>query len=102
MFGRAAYHDPRILLDADALMSPEAGPMPALEDIIDAMTDYCAAHIAAGGRMHHVTRHMIGLLHGMPGARLWRQMLTVEGGRAGADARLLRRAFSAAGIARAA
>ena len=102
MLGRAAYHDPRILLDADALISSGAGPVPALEDIIDRMTDYCAAHVAAGGRMHHVTRHMIGLRHGMPGARLWRQMLTVEAGREGADAGLLWRAFEAAALARAA
>ncbi len=102
MLGRAAYHDPRILLDADALISSGAGPVPALEDIIDRMTDYCAAHVASGGRMHHVTRHMIGLLHGMPGARLWRQMLTVEAGREGADAGLLWRAFEAAALARAA
>jgi tRNA-dihydrouridine synthase A len=102
MLGRAAYHDPRILLGADALTSSEAKPIPALEDVIDRMTNYCAAHIAAGGRMHHVTRHMIGLLHGMPGARLWRQMLSVEAAREGADAGLLWRAFEAAGLARAA
>jgi tRNA-dihydrouridine synthase A len=102
MLGRAAYHDPRILLEADALISSQAGTAPALEEIIDAMTGYCAAHIAAGGRMHHVTRHMIGLMHGMQGARLWRQMLTVEAGRERADAGLLRRAFDASGLARAA
>jgi tRNA-dihydrouridine synthase A len=102
MLGRAAYHDPRILLEADALVSSKAEMPPALEEIIDCMTDYCAAHIASGGRMHHVTRHMIGLLHGMPGARLWRQMLTVEAGREGADAGLLWRAFEAVGLARAA
>jgi tRNA-dihydrouridine synthase A len=102
MLGRAAYHDPRMLLDADRLISSKPGPAPALEDVIDAMTDYCAAHIAAGGRMHHVTRHMIGLLHGLPGARLWRQTLTIEAGREGADAGLLRRAFDTAGLARAA
>ena len=102
MLGRAVYHDPRILLEADRLNSSKAEPVPSLEDIIDAMTDYCGAHIAAGGRMHHVTRHMIGLLHGMQGARLWRQMLTVEAGRERADAGLLRRAYDAAGLARAA
>ena len=102
MLGRAAYHAPGILLHADALVSSEAGHAPALEDVIDVMADYCAAHIASGGRMHHVTRHMTGLLHGMQGARLWRQMLTVEAGRAGADAGLLRRAFDASALARAA
>ena len=96
MLGRAVYHDPRSLLGADALVSSKADTAPDIEDIIDKMTDYCAAHVAAGGRMHHVTRHMIGLLHGMPGARRWRQMLTVEGGKDGADAGLLSRAFEAA------
>jgi tRNA-dihydrouridine synthase A len=102
MLGRAAYHDPRILLEADRLVFSQAETAPALEEIIDRMTDYCAAHIAAGGRMHHVTRHMIGLLHGLPGARLWRQMLTVEAAREGADAGLLRRAYETARLARAA
>ena len=102
MLGRAAYHDPRMLLDADALFSCETRSPPDLEDVIDRMAAYCAAHIGAGGRMHHVTRHMIGLLHGLPGARLWRQMLTVEAGREGADAGLLRRAFDASALARAA
>ena len=102
MLGRAAYHDPRTLLEADGLISSEAQTASALEEIIDRMTDYCAAHIAAGGRMHHVTRHMIGLLHGLPGARLWRRMLSVEAGREGADAGLLRRAFEASALARAA
>jgi tRNA-dihydrouridine synthase A len=102
MLGRAAYHAPGILLEADALISSKSEPPRGLEEIIGAMTDYCAAHIAAGGRMHHVTRHMIGLLHGMPGARLWRQMLTVEAARGGADAGLLRRAFEASALARAA
>jgi tRNA-dihydrouridine synthase A len=102
MLGRAAYHAPGTLLEADALISSKAETAPSLEEVIDRMADYCAAHIAAGGRLHHVTRHMIGLMHGMPGARLWRQMLTVEAGREGADAGLLRRAFEASALARAA
>ncbi len=102
MLGRAAYHDPRTLLEADGLISSKAETTPGLDGIIDRMTDYCAAHIASGGRMHHVTRHMIGLLHGMPGARRWRQMLTVEAARDGADAGLLRRAFEASALAQAA
>jgi tRNA-dihydrouridine synthase A len=102
MLGRAAYHAPGTLLEADALISSKAETAPGLEEVIGAMAEYCAAHIAAGGRMHHVTRHMIGLLHGMPGARLWRQMLTVEAARGGADAGLLRRAFEASALASAA
>jgi tRNA-dihydrouridine synthase A len=102
MLGRAAYHDPRILSAADTLMDSQAGTAPMLEEIITRMVDYSARHIAAGGRLHHVTRHMIGFLHGMAGARIWRQMLTVEAGREGADAELLWRALGAAAHARAA
>jgi tRNA-dihydrouridine synthase A len=102
MLGRAAYHDPRLLSGADALMASQAGTAPELEEIIARMVDYSARHIAAGGRLHHVTRHMIGFLHGMAGARIWRQMLTVEAGREGADAELLWRALGAAAHARAA
>jgi tRNA-dihydrouridine synthase A len=102
MLGRAAYHDPGILREADALISSKAETAPALEDIIDRMADYCAAHIASGGRMHHVTRHMIGLLHGLPGARRWRRMLTVEAGKPGAKPDLLFQALAEASLERAA
>ena len=102
MLGRAAYHDPKMLLGADALLSLPSAPVHDLEEIIARMEVYCATHIAKGGRMHHVTRHMIGLLHGMPGARVWRQMLTVEAGREAAKPSLLSRAFETAAMARAA
>jgi tRNA-dihydrouridine synthase A len=67
-----------------------------LAAIIDAMKDYAARHIARGGRLAHVTRHMTGLLHGMPGARLFRQALSTEATRPGAGPEVLDRAMEAA------
>ena len=51
------------------------------------MVPYVESVLAAGGRLSHVTRHMLGLFHGRPGARQWRRILTVDAARpdAGAD-----------------
>ena len=75
MIGRAAYHRPwDILAGADALQG--GGRPPAPEDVVTALRPAIAAHLAAGGRLHAWTRHMLGLFHGRPGARLWRQALS--------------------------
>ena len=59
------------------------------------MCAYGARHIAAGGRLAHVSRHMVGLFHGQPGARRFRQILSTEAARAGAGPQVLRAAFAA-------
>jgi len=94
MLGRAAYQNPAILAGIDRLVEPGA----ALADPVAAaerMIPYAEAHCAAGGRLSQVARHMIGLFQGRPGARLWRQILTVEGSRGGAGPEVLRRGLAA-------
>lgn len=76
MLGRAAYHRPwDILGGADALW----GDTPPFTNPVDAalaMRPYLQDHLAQGGRLHQVTRHMLGLFHGLPGARNWRRVLS--------------------------
>jgi len=74
MLGRAAYHDPSVLAALDAALA--GGPPADFDDVLDAMQDYAARHIAAGGRLAQVTRHLLGLPAGRPGARRFRQILT--------------------------
>ncbi len=78
MLGRAAYHEPAILGDADRRFfdpsAPEVGPFEAME----AYRPYLADCLAEGVPLHAMTRHMLGLMHGRPGARAWRRILTVE------------------------
>nr|WP_231592620.1 tRNA dihydrouridine(20/20a) synthase DusA [Pelagovum pacificum] len=76
MIGRAAYHDPgAILCGADArVFGDEGGLDPDAAAL--AMLPYIEAHLADGGRLHQVTRHMLGLFTGRPGARAWRRMLS--------------------------
>jgi tRNA-dihydrouridine synthase A len=94
MLGRAAYQHPAILAEVDRMLGDEAEP-PSLEAVAERMIPYAEAHCAAGGRVSNVTRHMIGLFQGRPGARRWRQILTEEGTRPGAGADVIRRALAA-------
>ncbi|PSJ64269.1 tRNA dihydrouridine(20/20a) synthase DusA [Kumtagia ephedrae] len=94
MLGRAAYHVPAILADVDALVDADPAPVD-FAALLETMAAYADAHIAAGGRLAHVTRHMVGLFHGRPGARRFRQILSTEATRPGADSAVLRRAFAA-------
>lgn len=94
MVGRAAYHRPfDILGQADARlwgddrwMTPEAAAR--------AMLPYVERHLAEGGRLHQVTRHMLGLFAGRPGARRWRQILSEGATRPGAGPELVERALA--------
>lgn len=99
MLGRAAYHTPGLLAGVDDLLSGGETGQPALVDVVDAMAAYAARHIEAGGRLSHVTRHMVGLFHGRPGARRYRQILSTDATRPGAGPEILREAFAAVALA---
>jgi tRNA-dihydrouridine synthase A len=101
MLGRAAYHTPGILAGVDAAFygaEPGAFDLAAL---IDTMADYAARHIEQGGRLGHVTRHMVGLFHGLPGARRFRQILSTDATKSGAGPDVLKVAFAAVDFDRA-
>ncbi len=75
MLGRAAYHDPAAtLIGADALWGD--GFAPDAWQVVDAMRPHIARHLGAGGRLHQITRHMLGLFQGRPGARGYRRVLS--------------------------
>lgn len=84
MIGRAAYHDPAtILLDADRRIFG-TGTARTAEQIVHLMLPYIDAHLTAGGRLNQITRHMMGLFQGRPGARMWRRHLSEHAHRDGA------------------
>ena len=98
MLGRAAYHTPALLADADSTIFGEP-PSPAdWAALIETMADYAERHIVAGGRLSQVTRHMVGLFHGLPGARRYRQILSSEATKPGTGPDVLRKAFAAVGL----
>ena len=95
MIGRAAYHRPaEILLKADEEIFGEPGGRPP-EEVVHGMLPYIERHLAAGGRLHDITRHMLGLFAGRPGARAWRRILSEGAHRPGAGPELVLEALRA-------
>ncbi len=93
MLGRAAYHDPAsVLIGADALWGDSFAPDRIA--VVDAMRPYIADHLAQGGRLHQITRHMLGLFTGKPGARGWRRVLSENASRSGAGLDVIDRALA--------
>lgn len=92
MIGRAAYHDPgSVLIGADRLWGDAFAP--DAHAVVGAMRPYIADHLASGGRLHQITRHMLGLFAGRPGARGWRRALSEGASRTGAGLDLIDRAL---------
>ena len=95
MLGRAAYRNPVLLLDVDRRFHAAEPPHRDAEAVVAAMIDYVDDQRAAGVPVAAITRHMLGLFQGMPGARAWRRILTIEPLRKDADARIIARALAA-------
>jgi tRNA-dihydrouridine synthase A len=96
MLGREAYHRPFVLAELQQALHPGAAQLPSRAALIDRMAAYAARELAAGGRLAAITRHMLGLYNGEPGARDYRRALS-EGARVtGAGPELLRQAIPAA------
>lgn len=73
MIGRAAYHEPYLLAQAGALWGLA---VPDRLAVLEALLPYAERRLAAGHALHHITRHILGLFAGQPGARKWRQALS--------------------------
>ena len=82
MLGRAAYQTPALLARVDAALS--GGEPVDVFAALEAYRPYMAAQLEAGTGLHAMTRHMLGLFNGQPGARLWRRTLSENAPRAGA------------------
>src|SRR5690606_25069756 len=75
MIGRAAYHQPFDILGGWDAHPPFASP----QAVALAMRPRIMAHPEAGGRLHQITRHTLGLFHARPGARQWKRLLSEAG-----------------------
>ena len=84
MLGRAAYHTPALLGEVDRRLFGVAGEDVDSFRAVELYRPYVERELAAGTHLAAITRHMLGLFHGLPGARAWRRILTVEGVKAGA------------------
>ncbi len=98
MIGRQAYHHPYFLAELEHHFNPE-WPLPARRAIVAAMLPYAEAALANGEPLHRITRHMLGLFAGQPGARAWRRYISEHAHRKGAGPEVLTGALNAMPIA---
>ncbi len=95
MLGRAAYHNASILRHVDnQLFGDETSPL-SYEEILNGMCSYAEKHLSEGGKLNHITRHMMGLFPGKPGARVYRQILSTQSSKQEADPQVIVDAFTA-------
>ena len=93
MVGRAAYQTPWMLSGVDSGVFGQADPVGDPVEAVRAYRPYIEAQLDRGVKLHALTRHMLGLFSGRPGARKWRQTLSAEANRPGADWAVVERAL---------
>jgi tRNA-dihydrouridine synthase A len=84
MLGRAAYQNPELLLGVDPILFGEAPPVGDAFAALEAFRGYAAQQLTKGVRLHSMTKHLLGLFPGKPGARLFRRHLSTEALKPGA------------------
>ncbi len=89
MVGREAYQNPYMLAQVDALLFADHHPILSRHEVVMQMLPYIDAHLQSGGYLSHITRHMLGLFQGVPGARAWRRHLSENATRKGADTKVV-------------
>ena len=94
MIGRVAYHEPMAILGRADQRVFGAGPGITPAQAVHAMLPYIEAQMTAGTRLHQISRHMLGLFAGQPGARKWKRILSENAHKSGAGPELLERALA--------
>jgi tRNA-dihydrouridine synthase A len=94
MMGRAAYQEPWRLLAVDPALFGESAPFASAKTAAEALIPYIARELARGTRLHAITRHILGLFRGVPGARAFRRHLATEAVKPGADIATFRSALA--------
>ena len=78
MLGRAAYHNPYLLAEADALIYNTAAVAKSRDQVLLDYLPYIEAQLSSGIPLNHITRHILGLFQGVPGAKLFRRHISQQ------------------------
>lgn len=92
MLGRAAYNTPWLLSEVDSRIFGETREIVDPLEVVERMKPYVSSELAKGVWLQNITRHMLGLFHGLPGGRLWRRVLSEEAPKPGAGIEVLEKA----------
>lgn len=89
MLGREVYHNPYLLAEVDARIFDDYHFVNSRQEVILSLLPYVQSQLIHGVRLHAITRHLLGLFHGVHGARAWRRHLSENANKPGADQRVL-------------
>lgn len=95
MMGREAYQNPYVLAEVDRRLYGDPHPVPTREEVVQALIPYIERELAEGVYLSRITRHILGLFQGQPGARAWRRHLSEHAHRPGAGVEVLTQALAA-------
>jgi tRNA-dihydrouridine synthase A len=93
MIGREAYHNPYILAEVDQLFYNEKIAPPSRSEVVDQFIEYADQQIEQGAHIKHMTRHILGLFQGQPGAKKWRRYISENAYLKDANSDVIKNAF---------
>jgi len=93
MLGREVYHNPYILAEVDKLFYQADAPVPTRAQIIESFLPYVEEELSKSINLHAMSRHILGLFNGLPGARKWRRYISENAPKSGAGIDVLRAAL---------
>lgn len=94
MIGREAYANPYIMSQADSLFFDDHSDVLTRHQVVEAMMEYIEKHLQQGGKLNHITRHMLTLFMGLPGAKQWRRYLSENAHKPGAGTETVAKALA--------
>lgn len=92
MVGREAYQNPYILAEVDQKLCGMDTPVISRDAVLEKLLPYIEKHLQQGGRLNHITRHIIGLYQGEVGSRVWRRYLSENAHKQGAGIEVITQA----------
>lgn len=95
MIGREAYSNPYLLASVDQEIYGCTTPVISREQVMEQFREYCIEQLQSGARLNHLTRHILGLYQGLPGARQFRRIISEQAHKPGAGIEVLERALAA-------
>ena len=94
MIGREAYANPYIMSQADSLFFDDHSEVLTRHQVVETMMEYIEKHLQQGGKLNHITRHMLTLFMGLPGAKQWRRYLSENAHKPGAGTETVAKALT--------
>lgn len=97
MLGREIYHNPFILTQVDQTLFGQPQALTTRQEVVRSLVPYIQQQVQQGVRLNSITRHILGLFHGVDGARRWRRHLSERAYKPGADENVVLEALSFTG-----